>query len=103
MTIYGKEIDFKITRVKDAGNFHMALKAMEKEEKELQKKKSADIVTFLGGYIKMFRRFFVNATGTDVLENCEDAQEAQEAYIEFLREINKSKTKIMQFNAEDIQ
>lgn len=102
MTVNGKEIDFKITRVGDAEKFSAALKVMEKDEEELQKKKDVKMSLFLRSYIKMFSRFFINATGVDVLEGCDDAQEAQEAYLDFLKEVNKSKTKIMRFKAEDI-
>lgn len=90
MTVNGKEIDFKITRVGDAEKFSAALKVMEKDEEELQKKKDVKMSLFLRSYIKMFSRFFINATGVDVL------------YLDFLKEVNKSKTKIMRFKAEDI-
>lgn len=39
----------------------------------------------------MFRKFFLTATGEDVLKDCEDAQEAKEAYDEFLSAVREQK------------
>ena len=41
--------------------------------------------------IRMFRKFFLTATGEDVLKDCEDAQEAKEAYDEFLSAVREQK------------
>lgn len=103
MKIYGKDIDFRITRVEDAEKFKDALKKMQNDEAKLQKMKNSDLASFLKEYIEMFRKFFTNATGQNVLEECSDAQEAHDAYIEFLREIKKTKSTIMNFSIEDIQ
>lgn len=103
MKIYGKEIDFKITKVSHAQKFHDALKVMEQDEKKLQGMKSKDLASFLTSYIRMFQKFFVNATGQDVLQECDDAVEAKKAYLDFLEEIKKEKESILKFNPEDIQ
>ena len=39
MVINGKELNFKISNLKDAGNMELALKEMEKTEKEVRKGK----------------------------------------------------------------
>ena len=103
MKIYGKEIDFKITRVSDAKKFRDALKVMQQDEKKLQNMKSKDLASFLTSYIGMFQKFFANATGQDILQECDDAAEAKKAYLDFLEEIKKEKESILKFNPEDIQ
>lgn len=37
--------------------------------------------------IGMYRKFFIDATKTDVLKGCKDVQEAEAAYYEFLGKI----------------
>ncbi len=103
MKIYGQEVNFRITRIDDAQRYKAALDEMQKDEQKLQKLKSSDLATFLKSYIEMFRRFFVNATGVDVLKECSDAQEAHDAYISFLREIKVAKTKMARFSIEDTE
>ena len=103
MKVYGQEIDFRITRIDDAQRYKDALDKMQKDEQKLQKLKNSDLAVFLKSYIGMFQRFFINATGTDVLAECSDAQEAHDAYMSFLREINRSKTAISNFTLEDTE
>lgn len=103
MKVYGQEIDFRITRIDDAQRYKVALDEMQKDEQKLQKLKNSDLAVFLKRYIEMFQRFFVNATGVDVLAGCNDAQEAHDAYISFLREIKLAKTKVTSFTIEDIE
>lgn len=103
MKVYGQEIDFRITRIDDAQRYKVALDEMKKDEQKMQKLKSSDLAVFLKSYIEMFQKFFINATGVDVLAGCNDAQEAHDAYISFLREIKLSKTKIASFTIEDIE
>ena len=67
MQINGKEIRFSISNKNHAANF----------EKD--------------ALIRMFRKFFLTATGEDVLKDCEDAQEAKEAYDEFLSAVREQK------------
>ena len=43
MLINGKELDFKISNLKDAGNMELALKEMEKKEKEIREGKDLSI------------------------------------------------------------
>ena len=103
MKVYGQEIDFRITRIDDAQRYKAALDKMQKDEQKLQKLKNSDLAVFLKSYIEMFQRFFINATGVDILAECSDAQEAHDAYISFLREIKLSKTNITNFTLEDVE
>lgn len=102
MKIYGKEIDFKISRLKDAGNYETALNEMQVNETELSKY-SGPMTGLIEMCINMFRNFFKRATGTDVLEGCEDLDEAKKAYLEFLDEIKKQKSDILGITAADIK
>ena len=89
MQIYGREVDFKISRLKDAGNMEMALNNMARAEVDIKNHRSGNLTKVIEKGIKLFRDFFVDATGTDVLANCEDLDEAKEAYLAFLAEVKK--------------
>lgn len=91
MTINGKEVDFRISNLKHAAAMDLALKKMGKTEDKIRTSDKKDLVTVLSSMISMFREFFCDATGEDVLADCEDLQEARIAYEEFLAEISKQK------------
>ncbi len=101
MQIYGKEVDFKISRLKDAGNMELALKNMEKAE--IKAKEGKTIQEILGAMIQVFRQFFIDATGQDVLAECEDLEEAKEAYLAFLEEVKQQKATVLNFSVSDIK
>lgn len=101
MQIYGKEVDFKISRLKDAGNMELALKNMEKAE--IKAKEGKTIQEILGAMIQVFRQFFIDATGRDVLAECEDLEEAKEAYLAFLEEVKQQKATVLNFSVSDIK
>lgn len=94
MKINNVEIDFKISRLKDAAAMELALKNMGEREKRinaLKGDKKSKVTEVIGGLLDMFCSFFVEATGTDVLHGCEDVEEATQAYYLFLEEIKKQK------------
>lgn len=95
MTIYGKEVDFKISRLKCAAAMEQALKKMEKTEQAIQKMQKDSLVKVMSAMISMYREFFKDTTGVDVLEACEDYEEAQEAYYKFLNDIKIQKTAML--------
>lgn len=95
MVIQGKEIDFKIFNKRHAKNFDDALKEMGEAEKKIKSMDQTDLVGMLDALIAMFRRFFITATGVDVLEACEDAAEAKAAYLEFLDAVKEQKAAFM--------
>lgn len=99
MQIRGREVDFKISRPKDAERMNMALKHMDEVEKEL--KKETDIVAILTRFIKVLRDFFIEATGADVLDDCDDAEEAKQTYLDFCHDINEQKSKILSVISPD--
>lgn len=92
MKINGIEVDFRISNLKHAGNMEIALQNMKKGEDKIRKLgKDAPMSKVLAETIKMIRDFFVEATGVDVLEGCEDLAEAQHVYYDFLDEVKKQK------------
>lgn len=95
MTIYGKEIDFKISNVKHATNAELALEELGKTENVVKSMDKKDLVTVLTSMISMFQQFFITATGEDVLVDCEDLQEARDAYEQFFAEIEKQKKSML--------
>lgn len=95
MVINGKELNFKISNLKDAGNMELALKEMEKTEKEVRKGKDLSISSAMQTMLDLFRNFFKTATGVDVLEGCEDVLDAKQAYSDFLTEVSRQKQAII--------
>ena len=95
MLINGKELDFKISNLKDAGNMELALKEMEKKEKEIREGKDLSISSVMQAMFDLFRNFFKTATGVDVLEGCEDVLDAKQAYSDFLTEVSRQKQAII--------
>ena len=91
MQIYGREVDFKISRLKDAGNMEMALNNMARTEEKIKKNGPSQLSEVIRAGIKLFRDFFEDATGVDVLADCEDLDEAKQAYLDFLAEVKKQK------------
>lgn len=91
MQINGKEIRFSISNKNHAANFEKAIRAMEKDEERIRKMSQGKLGDVLDALIRMFRKLFLTATGEDVLKDCEDAQEAKEAYDEFLSAVREQK------------
>lgn len=101
MQIRGKEVDFRVSRLKDAAALELAINNMGKNEEEIRKEKTLTAV--ISKTNEMFRQFFVDATGTDVLVDCEDLQESKESYTEFLRAVREQKNTILDFSISDIK
>lgn len=94
MKINNVEVDFKISRLKDAEAMELAMQNMEKREGEvraLADKEDVKLTEVVGSTLDMLRDFFKEATGTDVLSGCEDVGEAVNAYQVFLIEMEKQK------------
>lgn len=102
MNINGKEIDFKISRLECAAKMDSALHKMGGKEKEI-KEKETSLPGIIKSMISMFRNFFIDATGVDVLENCTDLEEAKESYLEFLKEVKGQKEKVLGITLDDIK
>ena len=104
MQIRGIEVDFRITKLKDAAAMDAALKKMACAEEKLNtdaKSGRADVIKTFERYIRMMRDFFLDATGVDVLDGCEDVEEARDAYYSFLGEIKRQKDAALAPYSED--
>lgn len=96
MKINKIEVDFKISRLKDAAAFEKALADMGQSEIRFEKEaEKLPITEVFGKMIKIFQDFFVTATGVDVLDGCEDFSEAKQAYLDFLEEITSQKKELL--------
>lgn len=95
MQIYGKEVDFKISRMKCAAAMELALREMEATEQEINAGKGKSLSKVLTQINDMFRQFFIKATGEDVLADCDDVEEAQAAYFKFLEDIKAQKASLL--------
>lgn len=89
MIINGKETDFKISRKSDAQRFENALRRMEEEEKAVQGMQEKEGLTgTLEALRNMFVDFFKEITEVDVIGECDDLEEIQKMYFEFLKCVN---------------
>lgn len=94
MKINNTEIDFKASRLRDAEALEVALQNMEQREvevKALAEKKDVKLTEIIRGTLGLIQGFFIEATGMDVLEGCEEIEEATKIYQQFLTEIEKQK------------
>lgn len=101
MQIRGREVDFRITRLKDAATMEKALDHMVESEKKINRK--GKLTEVMSATIEMFRNFVKEVTGEDVLEDCDDVEEAKSVYIEMLCEIAKQKEEALGFSMDKIK
>lgn len=101
MQIRGREVDFKITRLKDAAAMEKALDHMAESEKKINRK--GKLTEVMSATIEMFRNFVKESTGEDVLEDCDDVEEAKNVYIEMLCEVAKQKEEALGFSMDKIK
>lgn len=103
MLIYGKEVDFKISRLSNATKMDQALKKMDQDSDKIAKMGN-DTVGVIGAAIEMFRSFFINATNVDVLEGCDDLEDATKAYYDFLDVVKEQKVSLLSaYNPDKIE
>lgn len=94
MIINNRDIDFKVTRPKDAERFEKALKSMQRKEQAINgkyQKGDLPLSKALEELIRLLSEFFISVTGVDVLEGVDDYEEAQTAYIDFLSTVMRQK------------
>ena len=101
MQIRGREVDFRITRLKDAAAMEKALDHMAESEKNINRKWK--LTEIMSATIEMFRNFVKESTGEDVLEDCDDVEEAKNVYIEMLCEVSKQKEEALGFSMDKIK
>lgn len=95
MNIAGKEITFDMANIDDAKKFEDALKNMAKTEETVKNRET--VTEVLEGVLNMFKTFFKDATGQDVLEGCRNVEEAKKTYYEFLQEVSKQGAQMRDF------
>lgn len=95
MVINGKEIDFNIANIEHAQNMENALQNMAKGENEIRNMGEVPMSVTLKKMIGIFKTFFNEATGVDVLEGCNDFVKAKETYSDFLVEIARQKEQVL--------
>lgn len=101
MQIRGREVDFKIGRLRDAEALEKALDNLGVNEKKINRKgKLSEILT---AEIQLFRSFIAEATGEDILEGCEDFEEAKGAYMDMIQGVAEQKKELLGFSLEDIK
>lgn len=104
MELRGKTIDFKISNKVHAGRYEKALKDMARKEQEIKAMDQTKLTDVLDAVITMLRDFLLTVTGEDVLQGCEDAEEAQDTYFEFLEEVKKQKNTFLKpFSIERVK
>lgn len=103
MVVGGKEIDFKITRLKDAARFEAAKAEFENSKDGFSGKPGEPITKTIGRSIEAFRRFIFTATGEDILADCDDLEEAKAVFSEFCGCVAAQKNTIPVFSAADIK
>lgn len=101
MQIRGREVDFRITRLKDAAAMEKALDHMAESDKKINRK--GKLTEIMSATIEMFRNFVKESTGEDVLEDCDDVEEAKNVYIEMLCEVSKQKEEALGFSMDKIK
>ena len=101
MQIRGREVDFRITRLKDAATMEKALDHMAESEKKINRK--GKLTEVMSGTIEMFRNFVKEVTGEDVLEDCDDVEEAKCVYIDMLCDIANQKEEALGFSMDIIK
>lgn len=97
MKINNVEFEFNISSLKQAGALELALDHMSEKEKKINKKKTnpkSRLTEVLSDTLDMFRQFFIEATGADLLQECDDVREATGIYYKFLDEVKKQKETI---------
>lgn len=104
MQINNMEVDFRISRLKDAAAFEKALDNMAVAEKKVSAKKGRKLSEVIQDTVNVFRDFFMEATGADVLADCGDLEVAKSCYLQFLEDIQAQKAAILKpFDPDSIR
>lgn len=101
MRLNGMEIDFKITRLKDAARFDAA--KAELESKKFEPEPGEPVVKTIERAIDAFRTFMKTATDVDVLKDCTDLEEAKATFTQFCSEVNAQKNNMPVFSSSNIK
>jgi len=96
MKINEVEFEFDIHDVDQAESFENAIEQLGKSEEAVKAATATQKMSEVNrAFIKMFKDFFVAATGVDVIGNCKNSITATEAYYAFCEEIGKAKGQLL--------
>lgn len=90
MKVYNKDVNFSITNIDDAKNFELAIQNLKKNEKTVKeiaglvREGKAKLFDLMETQMRMFRAFFKECTGEDVLVDCRDLAVAKAEYSSFM-------------------
>ena len=101
MQIRGREVDFEVGRLKDAEALEKAIDNLGVNEKKINRK--GKLSEILSEEIQLFRTFIVEATGEDILDGCEDFEEAKGAYMDMIQGVAEQKKELLGFSLENIK
>ena len=92
----GPEFEFDIFDVDNSEAFEKAVDQLSWSEKKIQDaSKSKKMSAINKALLEMFKKFFISATGVDVLADCKNSMTAQNAYYEFCELVGDSKLEIV--------
>ena len=96
MKINQVEFEFDIHDVDQAEAFENAIEDLSKSEDKIKAATAGNKMSEVNrAFIKMFKDFFVTATGVDVIGNCKNSIAASDAYYAFVEEIGKAKGQLL--------
>jgi hypothetical protein len=96
LKINNVEFEFDIYDVDNSERFEEAIEKLSESEEAVKKATETQKMSVVNkAFIGMFKQFFINATGVDVLADCKNSKTAEEAYSEFLDEIGKMKGQLL--------
>ena len=91
MKLRGTDIDFRYTRAADAERLTKATDRLRERSEEMEKAAEAGWGPNVKTTINVFREYIHTATGKDLLEGCDDLGVAEEAYYDFMDEVDRQK------------
>lgn len=92
MTINQVEIEFDIHDVDQAEAFEKAIDQLSESEGKIKEATVGNKMSEVNrAMISMFKKFFVAATGVDVIGDCKNSITATDAYYAFCEEVGKAK------------
>lgn len=96
MKINSVEFEFDIFDVDHSEAFEKAVDQLSWSEKKIQDaSKSKKMSEINKALLEMFKKFFISATGVDVLADCKNSMTAQNAYYEFCELVGDAKLQIV--------
>lgn len=85
--INGKEIEFDVFDLDASAKLEDGLKVLDKEEKKANKTlKEGKLKDGVQALYSAYQNFFINVTGIDVVDGCNNAIKAQKYVIEFVKQ-----------------